>query len=131
MLHANRLVLDEIRTEISGSVPEEDLELRGRVVLGPGSTIEPGATIRGPVSIGENTTIGAGTYVGPYTSIGDNCTIEDAHIESSIVVGDSTISCDRIIVDSLIGRGATIETNRKKKPNGARLVVGKNSSIVL
>lgn len=130
VLHANRLVLDDFEVNVRGSIEDED-DIRGRVQLGRGSVIEAGSTVRGPVSIGENTTIRSGTYVGPYTSIGDNCTIEGVHIESSVVIGDSEISCDRTIVDSLIGRSATIEPNGSKKPHGDRLVVGQNSSLEL
>jgi glucose-1-phosphate thymidylyltransferase len=83
------------------------------------------------VSIGKNTVIKSGTYLGPYSSIGDDCVIDGAHIESSVVVGESEISAERTIVDSLIGRKATITTNREKKPEGERLVVGQNSSLEL
>ena len=130
VLHANRLVLDDIESDIQGTV--EDAEsVSGRVELGAGSTIEEGAIVRGPVSIGENTTIAAGTYLGPYTSIGDDCTIEEAHVESSVVIGESTISCDRTIVDSVIGRHASIQTNDETKPSGERLIIGQNSSLEL
>jgi glucose-1-phosphate thymidylyltransferase len=130
VLDANRLVLDDISERIEGEV-QDDEAVSGRVQLGEGSVIEDGAVVRGPVSIGENTTIASGSYIGPYTSIGDNCRIEGAHVESSVVIGDSIISCDRTIVDSVIGRHATIETNDDKKPSGERLVIGQNSSLEL
>jgi glucose-1-phosphate thymidylyltransferase len=130
VIHANRLVLDDVQTDIRGTV-EDDESVSGRVELGEESVVEEGAVVRGPVSIGEGTTIASGTYLGPYTSIGDSCTIEGAHIESSVVIGDSAISCDRTIVDSVIGRHASIRTNREKKPHGERLVIGQNSSLEL
>ncbi|SEP14622.1 glucose-1-phosphate thymidylyltransferase [Halorientalis persicus] len=130
VLHANRLVLDDIKTRINGTV-EDEASVTGRLELGEGSVIEEGAVVRGPVSIGERTVIESDTYVGPYTSIGDECEINGAQIESSVVVGESEISADRTIVDSLIGRKATITTNQDKKPDGERLVVGQNSSLEL
>jgi len=130
VLHANRLVLDDIKTSIDGTVENEE-SVTGRIELGDGSVIEEGAVIRGPVSIGEDTTITSDTYLGPYTSIGDNCVIDGAHIESSVVVGESEISAERTIVDSLIGRKATITANHEKKPDGERLVIGQNSSLEL
>lgn len=130
VLHANRLVLDDISTHIEGVIEDEE-SVTGRVELGEGSVIEDDAVVRGPVSIGENTVIESGTYIGPYTSVGDECIIEGAHIESSVVVGESEITADRKIVDSLIGRKATITTNHDKKPDGERLVVGQNSSLEL
>lgn len=130
VLHANRLVLDDITDEISGEVEDPD-SVQGRLELGTGSVVEAGAVVRGPVSIGKNTRIGAGTYLGPYTSIGDDCLIEGADIESSVVIGDAEISCERTIVDSLIGRHTTIARAVDEKPTGERLVVGENSTLKL
>ncbi|NUC70875.1 glucose-1-phosphate thymidylyltransferase [Haloterrigena sp. SYSU A558-1] len=130
VLHANRLVLDDITPRIDGTI-EDEVSVTGRVELGHGSVIEEGAVVRGPVSIGENTRVTSDTYLGPYSSIGDDCVIDSAHIESSVVVGESEVSADRTIVDSLIGRKATITTNHEKKPDGERLVVGQNSLLEL
>jgi len=130
VLHANRLVLDDIETDIRGTV-EDDSSIVGRVQIGEGSTVSEGAIIRGPVSIGCNTEIGPDTYLGPYTSIGDDCVLDEAHIESSVVIGENEITCDRTIVDSLIGRKATVTNSTRKKPDGERLVVGQNSSLEL
>ncbi|MBB6647968.1 glucose-1-phosphate thymidylyltransferase [Halobellus ruber] len=130
ILHTNRLVLDGIKTSIKGTVENEE-SVTGRIELGDGSVIEQGAVVRGPVSIGEDTTIRSDTYLGPYTSIGDKCVIDGGHIESSVVVGESEISAERTIVDSLIGRKATITANHKKKPDGERLIIGQNSSLEL
>jgi len=130
VLHANRLVLDDLETEIRGTVEDEE-SVVGRVSLGAGSVIESGAVVRGPVSIGSNTVVRSGTYIGPYTSVGDDCELADVHIESSVVVGDSEISAERTIVDSLIGRSAEILSDTDKKPEGERLVIGRNSSLNL
>jgi glucose-1-phosphate thymidylyltransferase len=130
VLHANRLVLDDIETDICGTV-EDDSTIMGRLQVGTESVIEEGAVIRGPVSIGKCTKIGSNAYVGPYTSIGDDCVIDEVHIESSVVIGESTINCDRTIMDSVVGRHATIEAAESEKPNGDRLVVGQNSSLKL
>jgi len=130
VLHANRLVLDDIESRIEGTIEDEE-SVTGRLELGEGSVIEEGAVVRGPASVGANTVVKSGTYLGPYTSIGDDCVIDGVHVESSVVVGESEISADRKIVDSLIGRKATITTDREKKPEGERLVVGQNSSLEL
>jgi glucose-1-phosphate thymidylyltransferase len=130
VLHANRLVLDDLDHEINGSVEDDD-SVTGRLQLGEGSVVETGATIRGPVSIGRDTRIGPDAYVGPYTSIGDDCLVDDVHIEASVVVGESEITADRRIVDSLIGREAAVTTAGNRKPEGSRLVVGRNSTLEL
>lgn len=130
ILEANRLVLEDKALETIGTIAE-DAEVEGDIELPASSTIEDGAVVRGPVSIGENTTIASGTYVGPYTSIGDNSTLEDIHIENSVVIGDSTITANGRIVDSLLGRNANVESADELLPEGRRLVVGENSQLKL
>jgi len=130
VLHANRLVLDDVDENLAGAVEDEE-SIVGRVDLREGAIVEEGAVVRGPVSIGEETRIGSGAYIGPYTSIGPNSEIDDVHIEASVTMGDNEITADRTVIDSLIGRQATITSNANKQPNGDRMVVGRNSTLEL
>ena len=130
VIHANRLVLDDIESDIQGEV-QDDSSITGRVEIGEGTVVEEGAVVRGPVSIGENTRIKSEAYVGPYSSIGDNCEVDNVHLESSVAIGENTITADRTIVDSLLGREASVTTNEDKQPAGDRLVIGQNSSLEL
>jgi glucose-1-phosphate thymidylyltransferase len=130
ILHANRLVLDDLETAIHGTVEDEE-SITGRVELGQGSVVEAGAVIRGPASIGENTRIGSDAYVGPYTSIGEESEVDNVHIESSVTAGENEITSDRTIIDSLIGREVTITSSDGRRPSGDRFVVGRNSSFEL
>ncbi|NLV08390.1 glucose-1-phosphate thymidylyltransferase [Halomicrobium sp. HM KBTZ05] len=130
VLHANRLVLDAIERDLAGTVEDEESVI-GRVELHDGAVIEAGAVVRGPVSIGPNTRIGSNAYIGPYTSIGADSEIDDVHIEASVTMGDNEISAERTIVDSLVGRQATITSSDEKQPAGDRMVVGRNSTLEL
>ncbi|WP_436932548.1 glucose-1-phosphate thymidylyltransferase [Halosimplex halobium] len=130
ILEANRLVLEGRPGESSGTI-EDGASIEGHIDLAGSATIESGAVVRGPVSIGQETTIRDGTYVGPYTSIGPNTTVEGVHIENSVVIGDSEIHSNGKIVDSLLGRGATIGSADEMLPEGRRLVVGENSNLKL
>ena len=130
ILEANRLVLEDKELNIAGIV-EDGAETDGRIELAESAVIEDSAVVRGPVSIAENTTIKRGTYVGPYTSIGANSTLEDIHIENSVVIGDSEITANGRIVDSLLGRGANVGSADELLPEGRRLVVGENSQLKL
>lgn len=130
VLEANRLVLGDLSKQLDGEVAE-NAEVLGTVTLPESSTIEAGASVRGPVSIGEHVTIGSGSYVGPYTAIGDGCEIVNAHVENSVIVGDSLVEADEAIVDSLIGRGATVQCANDHRPDGTRLVVGEHSQLKL
>ncbi|EJN57921.1 glucose-1-phosphate thymidylyltransferase [Halogranum rubrum] len=130
ILEANRLVLEQHSGSVSGTI-ESGAEVQGRVDLHETATIRDGAVVRGPVSIAAGTVIESGTYIGPYSSIGADSTIEGAHIENSVIVGESKITTTGKIVDSLIGRGTNIESADGILPEGRRLVVGENSKLKL
>lgn len=130
ILEANRLVLDDLKTEIDGEV-EDGVILQGRVKIGSGTIVKKDAVIRGPVIIGKDCTIGSRVYIGPYTSIGDNTTIEESEIENSIVMGQSYIKCRERIIDSLIGLNTKVIEDKYKYPSGMRLILGENSSVRL
>lgn len=130
ILEANRLVLEGKDLQKEGRI-DNGATVDGRVELHETATIEDGAVVRGPVSIAENSVIKGGTYVGPYTSIGPNTMLKNVHIENSVVIGDSTITTDGKVVDSLLGRGANVENGAELLPEGRRLVVGENSNLKL
>ncbi|MFC4357719.1 glucose-1-phosphate thymidylyltransferase [Halobium salinum] len=130
ILDANRLVLDEQIGIVSGEI-EDGAEVTGQVDLQEGAVVEAGAVVRGPVSIGADTHIKSGTYIGPYTSIGRDSVVAGAQIENSVIVGESTITASERIVDSLLGRGTTVESADELLPTGRRFVVGENSNLKL
>lgn len=130
ILHANHLVLDSHPGSKAGTV-DDSADVTGHVDLHTTAVIESGAVVRGPVSIAADTTIGSGTYVGPYTSVGPDCDVIGIHIENSVVVGESTLTAEGRIVDSLLGRGAMVESAQDLLPEGRRLVVGENSQLKL
>ena len=130
ILDANRLLLEDVESEVAGTV-EAGAEVSGRVDVRAGARIEAGAVVRGPASIADGAVIEAGTYVGPYTSIGPDSRLVGAHIENSVVVGESTIEAEERFVDSLVGRGATVGSADGRLPSGNRLVVGEHSRLEL
>jgi glucose-1-phosphate thymidylyltransferase len=130
ILEANRLVLENRKRSLTGTV-EPGAEVNGRVQLAASSTIESGAVVRGPVSIADAVTIEDGSYVGPYTSIGESTRVSGPHIENTVIVGESEITTNGRIIDSLIGRAATLESAEGLLPEGRRMVVGENSQLHL
>jgi glucose-1-phosphate thymidylyltransferase len=83
------------------------------------------------VTIAEGSTIADGTYIGPYTSVGPNSRIEGTHVENSVIIGDSIITTNGRLIDSLIGRSAEVKSAEGLLPEGRRLVVGENSNLNL
>ncbi|WP_324759556.1 glucose-1-phosphate thymidylyltransferase [Haloarcula montana] len=130
ILEANRLVLQDTEQLLTGTI-KDGAEVTGTVQIGESATVQNGAVIRGPVSIDSGTTIASGSYIGPYTSIGPNTTIDGAHIENTVVIGESRITCDEKIVNSLIGRASEIESAKGLLPDGHRFVIGENSNVKL
>ena len=123
ILAANRLVLDSINSNT------ERINIQGKVILGNNVKISDDSKVRGPAIIGDNVEILENAFIGPYTSIGDNCKIEKASIENSIIMKNSTIDTENVIVDSIIGEGSQIMNANSLKPKGMRLVIGENSKL--
>lgn len=130
ILEVNRLLLDDLVPLVEGTV-EDGALVKGRVSIGYGSVLKRGAVVVGPTVIGKHCIIEKGTYIGPYTSVGDNTHVSGAHIEDSIIIGDSVITSTKIIVESLIGDKTQIRSTEQKLPKGHRLIVGSGSSIDL
>jgi glucose-1-phosphate thymidylyltransferase len=130
VLHANYMVLSELNKKENKGTIEDGAKLTGNYTIGEDTTIMRGSVIKGPVAIGKNCKISEGVYIGPFTSIGDNTIIKDGEIESSIIMGDTTINLKGKIVDSLVGRHSEI-ISTNKVPKGYRLIMGENSSVCL
>jgi glucose-1-phosphate thymidylyltransferase len=125
ILAANMLVLDKIEKNM------EQRNVQGKVFLGKNVKISEDSKIRGPAIIGDNTDIIEGAFIGPYSSIGENCKIKGTSIENSIVMRNSVIETENMIVDSIIGEGSTILNANSLKPKGLRLIIGENSRMHL
>jgi glucose-1-phosphate thymidylyltransferase len=128
ILEANRLVLGDIESDIRGTVAS-GAEVSGPLELAESAVVKSGAVVRGPVSLAADVVIEEDSYVGPYTSIGSTTTVSGTHIENSVIIGDSDISTDSKLIDSLIGGGSTIGSNEGLLPEGKRLVIGENSDV--
>ena len=125
MLDANRLVLEEIDTDLQGEMVDSKVE--GRVVLEEGATLR-GSIVRGPAVIGAGAVI-EDAYIGPYTSIGADVTIRRSEVEHSIVLSGSSIEdLGARMEASLLGRNVKLSRNQDL-PKTMRLMLGDNSEV--
>ena len=129
ILEGNRFVLEKITPSIKGIV-EENVEIRGKVVLGEGSKILGHSLICGPVLIGKGCTI-KDSYIGSFTSIGDRVEIYSSEIDSSLVMEGVHIFTPSRLTASLIGKNSSIVSSKNSRPSGCKIIVGENSSISL
>lgn len=130
VLAANRLVLDQLAAE-GQNTPAVDRTAQGSIDIHRSASITDGARVEGPVSIAAGSTIEDGAVIGPYTAIGPGCTIRRSEISKSVIFGETVITADRHIRDSLVGRNCLIRESGDETGNSAQLVVGDNANISL
>ena len=128
VLAANRMVLDEIETDVAGCDLSQ-ARIEGRVQIHPTAVIER-STIRGPAVIGPRAVL-QDTFVGPYSAVGAEVRLEGAELEHSIVLDHAVIRhIGHRLEDSLVGSGATV-TRDFAFPSGLRLRVGRRAEVLL
>ncbi len=126
LLEANRLVLDNIKSNIEGTI-EKTSSVAGKIILGKGAKII-NSVVRGPVIIGNNTVI-ENSYVGPFTSIGDDCVIKNSEVEFSILLNQCKVTDVNIRIEgSLLGNEAEI-VEATGKPRVHRFMIGDQSRV--
>jgi glucose-1-phosphate thymidylyltransferase len=128
MLEANRLVLEELVTELEGEVDDES-KVEGRLVLGPGAKLLR-SVVRGPAVIGAGACV-EDAYIGPYTSIGDDVHVRRSEVENSIVLSGSVVEDLGMRMEaSLLGKDVKL-TRSEGMPKTLRMLVGDRSEINL
>lgn len=128
LLDANRQILDALDGgPDEGRWPESRIE--GRVHVHPTAEVR-GAVIRGPVVIGAGAKV-VDAYVGPFTAIGKGAVVENAEVESSILLqGSSVCNVGLRIEASILGRNAAV-TRDFRLPRGLSLLVGEGAKVTL
>ena len=128
MLEANRLVLEEIETELDGEIDAAS-RVEGRVIVSEGARVS-GSVVRGPAVIGPGACI-EDSFIGPYTSIGADVHVRRSEVEHSILLAGSVVEdLGTRMEASLLGRNVKL-TRSDGMPKTFRLLVGDNSEIEL
>jgi glucose-1-phosphate thymidylyltransferase len=126
MLEANRLVLEELETELEGEI-DPDSRVEGRVQLEPGAKLVR-SVVRGPAVIGAGACI-EDAYIGPYTSIGAGVQVRRSEVEHSIILADSVVEdLGTRMEASLLGKEVRL-TRSDGPPKTLRLLVGDKCEI--
>ncbi len=127
MLEANRLVLEDIETQVDGTLVDSRVE--GRVIVEEGARLER-TLVRGPAIIASGARI-VDAYIGPYTAIGENVTVTGSEIEHSIVLEGSEIRDLHARMEaSLLGKNVRL-TRSDGMPKTLQFLVGDNAEIAI
>lgn len=108
LLKANAFLMSTIKKKIQGEI-EDNVQIKGEVIIGKGTTIKSGVYIEGPVVVGENCIVGPNAYLRPNTVVGDNCKIgHEVEVKNSIVFDKSKIPHLNYLGDSVIGEDVNL-----------------------
>jgi len=111
LLIANERMLHNISASTSGVI-ENDVTIKGSVIIGENTHVYPGSYISGPVVIGNGCEIGPNACIFPSTTIGNNVIVYPfTEIRNSILMDDVHIGSNSSISHSIIGRGSDIGSN--------------------
>ncbi len=106
LLDASSHFLRSIKRDIKGSV-EENVTIKGPVVIGKGTVIRPNTYIEGPVVIGKDCIIGPHAYIRPDTTIGDRCKLR-AEVFDAIIGDDCVAKHYSYIAHSVLGEDVNV-----------------------
>ena len=108
LLAANEFLLSGIKKDIKGQI-EDNVTMKGEVIIGEGTIVKSGVYIEGPAVIGKDCAIGPNAYLRASTSIGNNCKIgHEVEIKNSIIMDNSAVPHLSYIGDSIIGENVNI-----------------------
>lgn len=113
LLDANAALMKNLDLKIN-CIKEKNVEIKGKVVIGEGTTVKSGSYIEGPTIIGKRCKIGPNCYIRPYTCIGNKCHIGNAcEIKNSIIMDGSNAPHHNYIGDSVIGENCNLGSGTK------------------
>jgi glucose-1-phosphate thymidylyltransferase len=126
IIHANKVILENMKPYFYGE-KEDNVSLKGNIMVGENTVIKSGVVIEGPVIIGKNCYIESDVRIGPNSSIGDNSIIKKGDIENSIIMARCQIDFNIKIRDSIIAFHSKIKT--QKAHDGKIFLLGEGSEI--
>jgi bifunctional UDP-N-acetylglucosamine pyrophosphorylase/glucosamine-1-phosphate N-acetyltransferase len=113
LLTANRILIDKLKPNIEGEV-EDNVKIRGKVVIEEGCRVLGGSYIEGPTLIGKNCEIGPNCYIRPVTVLGEGCKVGNASdVKNSLLMKNSKVPHQGYAGDSIIGENVNLGAGTK------------------
>lgn len=120
LLNVGRFVLQYITSldpeeMIRGKVmPGAYIDDRDAVVIGEGTTVEPGVFIMGPAIIGRNCQIRHGAYIRGDVIVGNNCIVgHSSELKNCIMLDTAQCPHFAYVGDSILGRNVNLGAGTK------------------
>lgn len=108
LFEVNEFLLKKEKMVRKGKI-EKNCTIRGKVIIGKGSTIKSGSYLQGPIYIGENCQIGPNCFLRGPISISSNCVVGLAvEMKNSLIGDDSQICHLSFVGDSIIGKNCNL-----------------------
>ena len=113
LLEANEKMMASLKSQNLGQV-EENVVLKGAVIIGKNTVVKSGSYIEGPVIIGDDCRIGPNCYIRPSTTIGNDCHIgASVEVKNSIIMSGTDVPHLNYVGDSVIGEGCNFGAGTK------------------
>jgi carbonic anhydrase/acetyltransferase-like protein (isoleucine patch superfamily) len=85
-----------------------------RIILGPGTVVEPGALIKGPAVIGQDSQVRQGAYMRGNCLVGDKCVVGHAtEMKNSVMLDGAKAGHFAYIGDSILGNNVNLGAGTK------------------
>ncbi len=111
-LEKSEKLISGIGENIEGRI-EDNVQIKGKLILGKNSVIKSGTYIEGNVIIGENCIIGPKAYLRKGAIIRNNCHIGSSEIKNSIILSNSKIPHYSYVGDSITGENVNFGAGTK------------------
>ncbi|WP_048055486.1 bifunctional UDP-N-acetylglucosamine diphosphorylase/glucosamine-1-phosphate N-acetyltransferase GlmU [Methanotorris igneus] len=111
ILDANKHLLGKIKTSIKGKV-EENVVIKGEVIIEEGATIKANSVIEGPAIIKKGAVVGPLAYIRPNTVLMENTFVgNSSEVKGSIIMKNTKIPHLSYVGDSIIGENCNFGCN--------------------
>jgi carbonic anhydrase/acetyltransferase-like protein (isoleucine patch superfamily) len=85
-----------------------------KIIIGPGTIVEPGAFIKGPVIIGNHSEIRQGAYIRGDCIVGDKCVVgHTTEMKGSILLNGAKAAHFAYVGDSILGKDVNLGAGTK------------------
>ncbi len=131
ILTANERLMPEIKRDIQGEI-EDNVVIKGNVIIGKGTVVKSGTYIDGNVIIGENCVIGPHTYlrgnvdIGDYCKIGSSVEIEHSSIGNKVNIEHLSFVGFSVLGNNIIFGGGTVTADRRHDRGEIKVNVKEN-----